>query len=115
MTLTYTHTERSYNETREERELKAPKHWGMFTSAGNSSLRKKAERLIFKLERLETKQQKQNALLAFLRSYRRMGDTKTMREADDTEVRECVWSFFEKACMASGMSDAADYLWDLHE
>jgi hypothetical protein len=87
----------------------------MFTSAGNSSIRKKAETLIKKLEKAETKKQKQNALLAFLRSYRRMQNTKSYREAGDTAVREAIWIFFEKACMASDMGDAADYLWDLYE
>lgn len=91
-------------------------HWGMFSSKGNKSITDKALVLINKLEKAKTTTQKVNALTAFLRSYRRMGSTKTMGETSDTEVRECIWDFFEKACNAIGFgSNTADELWESPE
>ena len=91
------------------------RHWGMFTSAGNKSISRKAVTLIKKLKKAKTLAQKMNALTAFLRSYRRMGGTKTMGESSDTAVRESVWWFFEKACEAIGMGGAADDIWESDE
>lgn len=91
----------------------AEREWSMFTTAGNKSITKKALILIAKLEKSKTLTQKINALNAFLRSYRRMGLTKTMGEASDTAVRECVGYFFDKACGAVGIgSSTADEIWD---
>jgi len=92
------------------------RNWGMFTKAGDKSITNKALGLIKKLEKAKTTTQKFNALTAFLRSYRRMGSTKTMSEASDTAVRECVGSFFDKVCIAVGIGQStADEIWESPE
>lgn len=98
------------------KELQAYNDWGMFTSTGNKSITQKAKNLIKKLETIRDGSEKKKALLAFLRSYRRMSRTKAMSESSDTAVRECVWDFFWKACLAVGLDkDTADVLWELED
>ena len=90
-----------------------PSDWGMFSGDGNRSLTAKAEGLIKKLEKAISPSQVDNALKAYLRSYRRMSSTKTMSEASDTAVREGVWGFFLKVCYSYGLSHTeADNLWE---
>lgn len=114
MPLTYTKRVITQPEQVDYREatLQSPKEWEMFTSKGNHSLTKKGELLIQKLENAKTEKQRINALLTFLRSYRRMERTKTMNESSDTAVRECVWDFFENACAAVNLSNIANHLWE---
>ena len=102
-------------------ELEIPDSWGMFTSAGNRSLTKKAQTLVRKLEKIIDESdypwgnstKKENAILAYFRSYRRMCDSKQFSEASDTAVRECVWCFGEKVAKCIGMDwDALGNLWE---
>jgi uncharacterized membrane-anchored protein YjiN (DUF445 family) len=84
-------------------ELKAPSDWDMYTKAGDKSLQKKAQLLINKIENSKTEKQIHNAIAAFIKSYRRMSKSKTMSEASDTAVRECVFSFLEKVARCTGI------------
>ena len=91
-----------------------PVGWGMYSTAGNRSLNKKAQILMEDLRTgagdivLETK-----ALSKYIRSYRRLNNTKTMAESSDTAVREQVWSFAQQAGSAIGWSqDAVDNIWE---
>lgn len=115
MSLTYVETQYNTAVVRETKILRAPKNWGMFTSEGNKSLEKKAERLLTKLESSKSTSIQISALLSFLNSYRKMGNSKTMREAWDTAVRECVWDFFKKACTSIGLGSSANDLWEKEE
>jgi len=91
----------------------AEHNWGMFTIAGEKSITNKSLVLIKKLEKAKNLSQKINALTAYLRSYRRMGRTKTMGEASDTAVRESVWWFFENISEAVGIGrSTADEIWE---
>lgn len=114
--LTYTETKHYSSQEEVTKQLKAPDEWGMFTKAGNKSLTLKANALIKKLEDPSNETDKEiiNALMGFLKSYRAMHTSKSMSESSDTEVRESVWCFFEKACLSMGYtSSLADGLWDL--
>lgn len=105
-----TYVKRTVTQDVVECELVAPKNWGMFTAQGNKSLHNKAKNLIKKLDEGKDPEQ---SILAFLRSYRRMSQSNNMCEADDTEVRECVWMFLIKAGNAIDISkDVLDYLWE---
>lgn len=105
-----TYIKRTTTQDTEECELVAPKYWGMFTAQGNKSLQNKAKNLIKKLDEGKDPEQ---SILAFLRSYRRMSQSKNLSEAGDTEVRECVWMFLLKAGNAVDLSnDVLDYLWE---
>lgn len=80
--------------------LTAPREWGMFSAAGNRSITKKAERLLAKVEKLlnegrATRRAVRAALVTFVGSWERMGDSKSYGEAGDTAVRECVGSFHD--------------------
>lgn len=99
----------------EERELKAPTDWSMYTTKGNKSLQNKAEKLLEKVEKTDSTSKRIEAMLSFLRSYRRMEKTKTIREAGDTAVRECVWYFFRKVCEVLNIKDSADDLWEARD
>lgn len=90
--------------------VRIPMTWGMFTKTGDRALTRKACGLVEKLEKTTSQTTMENAYLAYLRSYRRMGDTKSFGEASDTDVREQVWDFFEKLCNQTGHD--ADALWD---
>lgn len=96
-------------------ELRVPNDdtWGMFTSAGNRSITKKAQGLLRKLESQDKTSQHTKSLLAFLRSYRSMERTESYGEAGDTDVREQVWDFFKKACLCVRVD--ADSLWEASE
>ena len=90
--------------------IRIPTAWGMFTKAGDRALTRKASGLVEKLDRTTSQTTRENAYLAYLRSYRRMEDTKNFGEASDTDVREQVWDFFEKLCNQTDHD--ADALWD---
>lgn len=112
MALTYTKI--SYGKSvriETKYELKAYNNWGMFTTKGNKSLKLKAQALINKLENTNDTRKQVNALLSFLKSYKRMCNSNSYLEADDTDVRDCVFGFFEKACMSIGLKESAENLW----
>jgi hypothetical protein len=85
-------------------ELTAGANWGCYTTRTNTSLRKKAETVIKKLEKAETRQQVRKAVIAFYKGWLRMCDSSTHLDAgvSDTEVRECVRGFGEDAIDAYG-------------
>lgn len=111
------------SETRERvtRELRAPRHWSCFTSKGNGALRRKAERLIAKIEGImedgsipwhKRSAKAKAALVSFLASWIRMWDSKTYGDEgiSDTAVREVVGSFHDEVLKAISGSDYVD--WD---
>ena len=104
MALTYTHIERKLVETKEVRTLTAPKHWACFTPRTNTSLRKKAETAIGKVEKATKRIQVYNAVFAFYKGWFKMCDSSAHQSAGvrDTEVRECVRDFGAKLLRASG-------------
>jgi predicted Zn-ribbon and HTH transcriptional regulator len=60
----------------------------------------------------KTEKQIHNAIAAFIKSYRRMSNSKTMSEASDTAVRECVFSFLEKVARCTGIdSELLETIW----
>lgn len=96
-----------------ERELKPYTNWGMFSSAGNRSLRNKAQTLINNIEKAKSWEDKSKAFKKYFKSWRSMHDTKTMRESSDTAVRETVWCFAEKVAKAIGFSTfTLDDIWE---
>jgi len=111
-------------ETEEKRtvEIKPYRRWGMFTSAGNKSLRNKAEGLLKKFEaikasgdesRLDLNYKYGKAIQAYLKSYRRMIYSKNFGEASDTAVREVVWCFLMEIGGAVGLSEGfIDDIWE---
>jgi hypothetical protein len=96
-----------------EKTVTVPSEWGMFSSAGNRSLKKKAEGLVAKIEKADSRSKMASAFLAYFKAWRRMADTKTMSEAGDTAVRESVWCFACNVGMAVGFdSYRLDEIWE---
>jgi hypothetical protein len=97
--------------------MKSPNDWGMFTTKGNNSLRRKAERLIMDMESANGQISKEVKVFAkFFRSWRKMSNTKTMGEASDTAVREMVWDFALQVARNHGIDSATlDNVWDSKE
>ena len=110
MTLTYTQTtHRTVTETK-TRTLLVPRHWGMFTKAGNRRLQTIAQRAFDELVALKAKDETccpaaskvRHILVKFLAAWERMGYTKSYGEAGDTVVRHCVADFHDKLRATSG-------------
>ena len=81
--------------------IEADEHWSMFTTAGNKSLQKKAQRCLDRVEKLvedgkATRRNVRAALVTFVAGWERMSYSKTMGEACDTAVRECVAGFVDE-------------------
>ena len=114
------------SETRERvtREVTAPDYWCCYTSSAEVALRKKAERLIAKVEKIMAgddifaKQAKiEAALVSFIASWKRMSGSKTYAGSgvSDTAVRECVGSFHDKIVAATYGRGYCDYdEWERH-
>ena len=83
--------------------------FGMYTTAGNKSIRNKFRTLCKKLEDDSSAVSGVRACTAFLRSYRRMERTKSYAEYSDTDVRESVWLCFEFVCKKYKID--SDWLW----
>jgi hypothetical protein len=113
--LTYTETKtKSFTET-VERTLRVPENWGMYTSQGNSRMKKKAESLVKKLEKAESYSDKMKAFEQYFKAYSkaRYSKSEVMAEAGDTAVRECVWGFAVDAGKAVDLGyNTLDELWD---
>ena len=128
MSLSYTtyETKRTWDrgvlvrEVRERvtREVTAPSHWSCYGSKGNYALKKKAERLIAKVEKIvaekdvwEQRKAIKAALVSFIASWERMGSSATYRDEgiSDTAVRECVGSFHDKIVAATYGGGHCDY------
>ena len=94
-------------------EIEVPKSWGMFTSAGNKSLEKKAQRLkddVIKANKELVPELK--AFAKYIKAWRSLGNTKTMPESGDTVVRELIWDFAEKVAYKIGVGAALEDIWD---
>jgi hypothetical protein len=103
-------------ETTKRVPVEADDSWSMFTTAGNKSLQKKAQRLIDRVEKLldQDKASRKNvraACVTFVAGWERMSYSKTMGEAGDTAVRECVAGFVDEICEAVFGESNWD-LWD---
>ena len=72
---------------------RVPKDWGMFTSQGNKSLRLKAEKFVTKVTEEKSLGKQLRDFADFLKSWRRMANAKTMKEALDTAVGDVVYEF----------------------
>jgi hypothetical protein len=91
-----------------EVKLVAPKRWGMFTAAGDASLRKKAEACLTRVEKLVEKadgypsrEDVQAALVAFVTAWLKMANGVKYKEAGDTDVREQVAGFHDDVWLAA--------------
>ena len=110
MPLMYTHIDRRVTVTKTQRVFTAPKHWSCFTPRTNTSLRKKAETAIGKVEKATHRLQVRNALFAFYKGWFKMCDSSVHQHAgvSDTAVREVVRGFGSDLLSASGYYSDAD-------
>jgi negative regulator of replication initiation len=93
--------------------LTAPKKFGMFTSAGNKSIHTKAVNLLKNLENSKSYLEKVQALSKFIKSFKKLYNTKNYKEAGDTAVREEVYCFAVDAAIAVGVSrEVIKDLWE---
>lgn len=97
-------------------DIEADDSWGMYTKAGNKSLQKKAQRCLDRVEKLvedgkATRRSVRAALVTFVAGWERMSCSKTMGEAGDTAVRECVAGFVDEIWEATFGESNWD-LWD---
>jgi hypothetical protein len=102
MQVTYTKT----TTTTYTEEFTAPRYWSCFTSATNTSLRKKAETCIRKIEKANGDRFKvKRAVFIFLKGWAKMCNSDRHSDAgvSDTAVREVVRGFAEDALRASGV------------
>jgi hypothetical protein len=107
MALTYTETRTIVKQETRQVTITAPDYWGCFSSchASNLSIKKKAETVLSKVDGDVTKSQVINALVTFVRGWRRMCENPRHQKAgvSDTEVRECVYAFVDKVLGATGV------------
>lgn len=112
MALTYTETRNIVKQETRVVTLTAQSYWGCYSShpESNRSLKKKAETVLGKVDGNVTKSQVINALVTFVRGWRRMCDNPRHQRAgvSDTEVREIVYDFVDKVLTATGV-DGVDY------
>jgi len=102
--------------------LEIPESWGMFTPAGNKSLTKKAQRLVEKILKADAHSwpklpfptlTSHDAIGSFIKSYAKMSDSKSYREASDTDVREQVWAFCGDLCKCLDIeTDTLETIWE---
>ena len=111
--LTYRAMKRQPAPEYETREVTVPSHWGMYTSAGNKSIMKKAQKLVNRIEGEKKYTKKLDLFGAFFKGWRKLQNTKNMSEASDTDVREQVWGF---ACIVAKAvnvdEESLDKIWD---
>lgn len=100
-------------ESVKDEEVRVPKGWAMFSSAGNRSITNKAQRMYEVFDGESSTIDKVKAGIRFVRGWRRMEKSKSFREAGDTAVRECVWCFLNECCRATGIDP--DMIWDAPE
>jgi len=113
MTLSYTDTFTQSTQQTRTVEVVAPQKWGMYSSGGNKSLEKKAERLLKKVQANKSTVKRLAAFAEFFRGWRSMQNTKTMRESGDTAVREVVWGFALEVGRCVGIDNyTLDTIWD---
>ena len=94
-------------------EVRIPDHWGMYTPAGNKSIKKKAEKLVKEIQEVTGISDKLAVFKKYFKGWRSLHRTKTMAESSDTEVRECVWCFAEQVAKAVDVdSSSLDKVWD---
>ena len=117
--MQYTTTEVTTTRKQVTKEFTSYKHWACFTSATNTSLRKKGETLIKKIEKADGNRLKiKNAVFAFLKGWVKMCNSPRHIEAgvSDTAVREVVRGFAEQALSISGVfSDPRSTEEDIYE
>ena len=112
MALTYTETRTVVKQEIRQVTITAPDYWGCFSSclASNRSLKKKAETVLSKVDGDVTRSQVINALVTFVRGWRRMCANPRHQRAgvSDTEVREIVYGFVDTVLTAKGVG-GVDY------
>ena len=113
MSTGLTYEKQDYSFKTKTVELRIPKDWGMFTSAGNRSLRQKAEKLVEQCKTTDSLIERLKFFRDYFKGYRSLIGTKTMGEAGDTAVREQVWCFAMDLgkCLRID-SKTLDDLWD---
>lgn len=94
--------------------VSVPEDWGMFSAAGNQSLRNKALRLIAEVEVAGPNMTAlTRAFAKFYRGWRSLHYTKTMEESADTAVRTQVRGFSARVAEAIGWDEGIlDKIWD---
>lgn len=96
-----------------EKRLIIPRDFAMFTSAGNRAIRIKAESLVKKVSEEKDYLKTLGHFSKFFKSFSAMRNSKSYREAGDTEVRGCVWSFAERVAECFGIDHSTlDELWN---
>ena len=112
MALTYTETRTIVKQETRVVTLTAQNYWGCYSShpESNRSLKKKAETVLSKVDGDVTRSQVINALVTFVRGWRRMCANPRHQRAgvSDTEVREIVYGFVDTVLTAKGVDDV-DY------
>lgn len=121
MSLTITHTNWSREETTET--IKAPKHFGCYTSKGNRRLQALAAQLLNNIESVLAIKDEDSVkyivtltkvLASYVKKYGDLCDKKTYYNdgMSDTEVRECVGGFMDDVCEAIGHRELGDVIWN---
>lgn len=120
MGLTYTKTESRVVIEKQTVTMTVPKNWGMYTSAGNNAIRKKAQAFYDKAEKLA--EQKRNgervrfvledATKDFLEKIWKMSRYKSYQEIMDTMVREAIFIFCDEIWKAVGFNEVPDSIVD---
>lgn len=94
---------------REEKTLRVPTSWGMFSGKGDKRITAIAEEAVGRIEKLAeeskfgpTKKEIRAELTRMVTKWVRMWSTKTYPESSDTAVRGAVGSFTERLAEASG-------------
>ena len=90
-------------------ENNVPTNWGMFSTAGNKRISNLATKFM-KMVTIKNYDELIPDANKFLIAYRAMDQKKSYSEASDTEVRECIWNWFEKVCDENGIN--ANEIWD---
>jgi len=120
MPLTYKY--KQVKTVTEERQLKVPTRWGMYTSKGNKRLTAIAQKAYDKIEKLVgesaygvSEHKVRPILVAYIVSWIRAGNSKSYGEASDTDVREQVGSFHDRLyTVATGDDFGASDAWERH-
>lgn len=106
MALTY----RTSRQVTEEKTLRIPTEWGMFSSQGNKRITQIAQEASDRIEKLcaeakygcPSKKDVRQELVRMLTKWVRMWDTKTYPESSDSAVRDGIGWFTDKLAVASG-------------
>jgi hypothetical protein len=86
--------------------------WNMLTYRGNDNMYKKALKLLNRLNSFEDKEIRKSHLQDFLKSYRKLFNSRTMSESVNQDVRTVVKNFFSRACHAAGIEiDESVNMW----